>query len=131
MTEPNSLFPAYSDEEWQQRLARAVEETLRRKAARRAERTEFKTRRDFGLVQRHAQKLNRNAAESLAAQQNSGEEMTTTPPCCAGLAEECPQHRQQAGDSWNRGPRSRSGGGQRVVGESGRARPAPVPEEQS
>lgn len=53
--------------------------------------------------------------------------MTTIPPCCAGQDEPCPQHLQLAREGWNRGPRSRSGGGQRVVGESGKARPAPAP----
>jgi hypothetical protein len=52
---------------------------------------------------------------------------TTPPPCCQGLDEPCPQHQQQSSAGWNRGPRSRSGGGQRVVGDSGKARPAPEP----
>lgn len=48
-----------TDEEWQERLRAAVEETLRRRAAKKAERLEFQTRRNHGLVQRHAAKLAR------------------------------------------------------------------------
>jgi hypothetical protein len=45
------------------------------------------------------------------------------PPCCEGLEEPCPQHVQAARVVGRQGPRNRSGGGQRVIGESGKARP--------
>lgn len=49
------------EREWQERLRTAVAETLRLRAARVAQRAEFAQRRRHGLVQRHAQKLRRNA----------------------------------------------------------------------
>lgn len=45
--------------DWEGRLRAAVEETLRKRAQRRAERVETKRRRDYGLQQRHAAKLAR------------------------------------------------------------------------
>lgn len=48
--------------DWQRRLQAAVEQTIARRVARRAERAEFKRRRDYGLQQRHARKLARNRA---------------------------------------------------------------------
>lgn len=45
--------------DWEARLRAAVEETLRKRAQRRAERLEFQTRRAYGLQQRHAAKLQR------------------------------------------------------------------------
>jgi hypothetical protein len=114
--------------DWEARLRAAVEETLRRAAARRVERAELKARRNVGLQRRHAQKL--AAADALVPQANPGGQMPDQPPCCAGQDERCPQHQQHARESWNKGPRSRSGAAQRVIGESGRARPAPAPEEE-
>jgi hypothetical protein len=60
----------YSNAEFQERLRAAVAETLRRCAARKAERQAFKKARDHGLTQRHAAKLARNRAETLTPQQN-------------------------------------------------------------
>lgn len=45
--------------DWDERLRAAVEATLRKRAAKRAERAEFKRRRDYGLVQRYALKTAR------------------------------------------------------------------------
>jgi hypothetical protein len=45
--------------DWDARLRAAVEKTLAEKARRRAERLEFQTRRNHGLVARHARKLAR------------------------------------------------------------------------
>ena len=45
---------------WEARLAEAVAKNQQSKAIRRAERAEFKRRRDYGLAQRHAAKLARN-----------------------------------------------------------------------
>lgn len=45
--------------DWQARLRAAVEETLRKAAARRVERAELKARRKVGLERRHARKLAR------------------------------------------------------------------------
>jgi hypothetical protein len=45
--------------DWEARLRAAVEETLRKRARRNAERAEFKRRRNHGLKARHQQKLNR------------------------------------------------------------------------
>lgn len=50
--------------DWEQRLRDAVEETLRAKAKRKAERAEFKRRRDWGLTQRYARKTARNQEET-------------------------------------------------------------------
>jgi hypothetical protein len=44
--------------EWQQRLRAAVEQTLRRRAAKAAIRRELDERRQAGLRERHAHKLN-------------------------------------------------------------------------
>jgi len=46
--------------DWEKRLKIAVEKTLAARDARRTKRAEFKRRRDWGLAQRHAQKLARN-----------------------------------------------------------------------
>jgi len=115
--------------DWQARLAERTAAYLAQRDRRKAERQEFQRRRAYGLAQRHAQKLALNRAEALAAQQNPGGQMPDQPPCCAGLSEPCPQHRQAARIAWNDGPRKRSAGGTRVIGEEGRARPAPEPEE--
>lgn len=101
--------------DWEERLRIAVEETLRKRELRRQERQEFKARRDAGLEIRHRTKLARNRQENA---------MTSTPPCCAGLSEPCPQHVQAARVQGHAGPRSRGGAAQRVVGESGRIKPA-------
>lgn len=48
-----------------------------------------------------------------------------TPPCCADAADGvCPQHEQARQLHRRDGPRARSRG-QRIVGEPGKARPAP------
>lgn len=49
-----------TDEEWQERLRAAVEETLRRRAAKNALRAQHAEARAYGLRQRHARKLARN-----------------------------------------------------------------------
>lgn len=49
--------------DWEARLRAAVEETLRKRAKRRAERLEFQTRRNYGLQARHAAKLARMPEE--------------------------------------------------------------------
>jgi hypothetical protein len=46
-------------QEWQERLRRAVEQTLRRRAARAEIRRELAHLRQHGLQARHANKLNR------------------------------------------------------------------------
>lgn len=46
-------------DEWQERLRAAVAETLRKRAAMAAIRREHATRRSYGLLKRHARKLNR------------------------------------------------------------------------
>lgn len=51
--------------DWQARLRAAVEETLRKQAAKRDERRAMKTRRDAGLERRHAAKLARQDAAAL------------------------------------------------------------------
>lgn len=55
----NDVDLGYSDEEWEKRLRAAVAETLRKRQQRRAERAEFKRRRDHGLAARHSAKLAR------------------------------------------------------------------------
>jgi hypothetical protein len=125
------------EQEWQERLQAAVGETLRKRAAKRAERQQFAADRDAGLVQRHAQKLARGsrghqrgrgpgeteAPKPLTPQSDPGEPMPELPPCCAGLDEPCAQHRQAAREIPHQGPRSRSGRPRPVMGESGKARP--------
>jgi hypothetical protein len=49
--------------DWDARLQAAVEETLRKRAQRKAERLEFKRRRDYGLKARYAAKEARNQKE--------------------------------------------------------------------
>lgn len=53
-------------------------------------------------------------------------------PLCCIEAEDppCDQHRQQARVVRHQGPRNRSAGGSRVIGESGKARPVRDTEEQ-
>jgi hypothetical protein len=46
--------------DWDARIRAAVAETLRKRARRRAERQELDTRRQAGLIRRHAAKLARN-----------------------------------------------------------------------
>lgn len=106
-------------EEWQRHLAAAVEKTLAARAARKAEREEFKTRRDFGKARYHREKLARNRQEDAVPE----------PPCCSALGEVCPQHQQAAREIRHQGPRNRSGRPQVVVGESGKARPVRDTEE--
>lgn len=48
---------------WRQRLEAAVEQTLRRRAARRDLRQQLDVRRQAGLAARHHQKLTRNRQE--------------------------------------------------------------------
>jgi hypothetical protein len=58
--------------------------------------------------------------------------MPYPPECCAEVPEPpCEQHKQAQRVMRFEGPRVRTGAGQRVVGESGKARPAPVPEEKT
>lgn len=46
--------------DWEARLSEATSGYIRRQAARRAEHEEFKRRRDYGLIQRHARKAAHN-----------------------------------------------------------------------
>ena len=117
--------------DWEARLKTAVEKTLAARAARKAEREEFKRRRDYGLQQRHGRKTARLRRESLTPPQDPGETMPDVPPCCAGLDEPCPQHRQAASGVRHEGPRNRHAAGHRVVGESGKAKPVRDTEEQA
>lgn len=52
-----------TDQEWQERLRRAVEETLRRRAAKVRQRQGHAQARAYGLQQRHAAKLARMRAQ--------------------------------------------------------------------
>ncbi|WP_157437805.1 hypothetical protein [Actinoplanes subtropicus] len=56
--------------------------------------------------------------------------MADTPPCCASADEPCPQHRQAQRATRFEGPSKRGGRGTRVVGESGKAKPAGTQENQ-
>jgi hypothetical protein len=46
--------------DWEARLSEATSAYIARQAARKAERQEFKRRRDYGLTQRHARKTAHN-----------------------------------------------------------------------
>lgn len=108
-----------TDIDWDARLRDAVAATLAARAARKAERQEFKRRRNFGLVQRYAAKTARLEAT-----------MPDVPPCCEGLDEPCPQHRQAQRELRFQGPKRAPRGPSAVVGQSGRARPADPEESQ-
>lgn len=96
--------------DWDARLRAAVEQTLEKQEARRITRAEFRARRDAGLQARHAEKLARNGVLPLCCRE------ADTPPC--------PQHRQTRKATEQQGPRARQAP-TRVVGESGKTRPAP------
>lgn len=123
--------PAYTPEESERRIAERVAETKRRKAAEHAERQRKKTARDAGLVRRHATKLatddrgqpRRNGIEPITPQPTRGDLMADVPPCCAEAGEICAQHQQAARVMRGTGPRNRNARSQRVIGESGRAKP--------
>ncbi|GIE79076.1 hypothetical protein Aph02nite_50260 [Actinoplanes philippinensis] len=82
-----------SDDEWQERLRAAVEQTLAKRAARQAEREAFKARRAAGLKARHLAKLARDGALPLCCRESDD------PPC--------PQHRQARAVTGEQGPRAK------------------------
>lgn len=130
-SEPDPQTDVYAMPDWEQRLRDAVAATLAAKAARKAEREQMKARRDAGLVQRYAAKQARTNPRGSRGHSRgrgaTGEPMPEVPPCCARLAEPCPQHRQQGQEIRHQGPRNRSAVATRVIGESGKARPAKPP----
>lgn len=61
--EPGSST-TFEPTDWEARLAEQMAGYALRQAARKAERDEFKRRRDYGLTQRHARKTARNQQEN-------------------------------------------------------------------
>ena len=75
--------PLYSEDEWQRRLAAAVEKTLTTRAAKRDERKAMNERRAYGLGQRYAAKTARLEQEDRVANRchlPTEPQVTATPP---------------------------------------------------
>lgn len=122
--------------DWEARLRAAVEETLRRRAARREERRQLAEARAAGLEERHRRKLARTAARGGRGRSRgrgaaAEEELVPELPACCRDAEDgiCPQHEQAAAVQRHQGPRNRHLGARSFIGQPGRAAPVREVEE--